>query len=365
MHPKTDPAPAPAESAPAPTPAPRSTPENEHRYDIDLLRLIGSCAVIFTHVSAAFIGEVGNEESNGRSAYWIGHIGDAASSFAVPLFFAIGGWTVVMGAPPRNEARMWQRIRRNGLPLFVWTAAYIAWGRLRDTNDDPASDLALDGVFGSVQPAYHLWFMYAYIPITMLFAFLVLMRSGQRPWGLGIALAVIAGAPSLVSTVGEVTGWTTPTVGWGFGTYSVVYAAVGALILALPNGLPPRYRPWVLAALLLTVAGCVWYDTRIHYVIPNAHPFVALMTLAVLVLVLRLRVPERWRPRLKQVAGAALGAYLVHIFFVEELVRRMISPDMGPADGTVLLVVTASMTIALSYAVSLLWGRFGLRRFLG
>ncbi|MDT0307138.1 acyltransferase [Streptomyces sp. DSM 44917] len=348
-----------------PLPVPRSAPEHERRYDVDLLRLLASCAVIVSHVSASFIAAVDRREENGPSAYWIGHIGDAALAFAVPVFFAIAGWAVLMGAPPRDSSRMWQRVVRNGTPLFVWTGAYLAWAWLRDRNDAPMTDLAVDGIFGSVQPAYHLWFMYAYIPIVMALGFVVLMRGNQRPWSLGVALLVLAGLPHLLATAGEITGWNPPPVGWGFGTYSVIYAIGGALVLAHPRRMPPLVLRLAGPVFVLSVAGIVWWDTQVHYVIPNAHPFVALSTLSLLVLVARVRVPERWRPALARYANAAMGAYMVHILFVEELVTRAISEDAGAFVTLGTLLSMGALTVVLAYAASLAWGKLGLRRWLG
>ncbi|UCM88966.1 acyltransferase [Streptomyces marincola] len=346
-------------------PAPRSEPKLEHRFDIDLMRLICSCAVILGHVAGAFILAVDREESNGPAAYWVGHIADGANAFAVPMFFAMAGWAVLMGAPPRDSARMWTRIIRNGTPLFVWTALYLAWAYLRDRNTDPMSDMAVEAVFGSVRPAYHLWFLYSYIPIIMALGFVVLIRAGRRPWGLGIALLVIAGLPHLLATVGEFTGWSPPPVGWSFGTYSVVYAIGGALLFAHPKRLSRRALWLVAAVMVAAMAGCVWWDTQVHYVIPNAHPFVAVLTLCLLALVSRMHIKESWRPRLTKLSAAAMGAYMVHVFFVEELVKRWVSADSGAVEASAMLVAMVAMTIALSYGASLLWGKLGARRWLG
>ncbi|MDT0445309.1 acyltransferase [Streptomyces johnsoniae] len=348
-----------------PVPAPRSTPKNEHRFDIDLMRLICSCAVILGHVAGAFILAVDMDESNGAASYWAGHIADGANQFAVPMFFAMAGWAVLMGAPPKDSARMWTRIIRNGTPLFVWTGLYLVWAYLRDRNDEPMTNLAVDSVFGSVQPAYHLWFLYAYIPIIMALGFVVLIRAGHRPWGLGAALLVIAGLPHLLSTVSEFTGWSPPPVGWSFGTYSVVYAIGGALLFALPQRLSKRNRGLVALLMVAAMAGCIWWDTQVHYVIANAHPFVAILTLSLLLLVSRMHIPESWRPRLTRLSSAAMGAYMVHVFFVEELVKRWVSADSGAVEAAAMLVAMVAMTTVLSYAASLLWGRLGLRRWLG
>ncbi|MER7488542.1 acyltransferase [Streptomyces sp. NPDC126497] len=339
-------------------------PAREHRFDIDLMRLICSATIMLGHVGAQFIRSTGNDPENGAGTYWAGHIAEAVNPFAVPLYFAIAGWAVLVGAPPRDGARMWQRVVRNTVPLFAWTAVYLVWAWLRNRNDRPMAELAEHSLFGSVQPAYHLWFMYTYIPIIMLLAFAMLIKAGKRPYGLGAALLGIAVLPSVLTTTAEVTGREMAPVAWGFGTYSLVYAVGGALLFALPAGVV-RTRWPLYAALPLTVAGALWYNTQVHYVLPNAHLFVAAMSICVLLLISRVRVPERFRPLLRRLADAALGAYMVHVLFVEEIVTPLVSPDLsGPVAGLLLVGLVAAV-MALSFATSLLWGRLNLRRLLG
>ncbi|WP_461030652.1 acyltransferase, partial [Streptomyces sparsus] len=354
---------APVASGPPPVTGPAAA-RREHRYDVDLMRLICSCAVMLGHVGAVFIGAVDRSESAGPGVYWVGHLADSANEFAVPMYFAMAGWAVLVGAPPRDGAQIWQRIVRNAVPLFLWTGAYLAWARLRSRTDGPVSELAVDALFGSVRPAYHLWFMYAYIPIIAVLALAVLVRAGQRPWGLAAALLGVACAPSALTTLGTLTGWETPDVGWGFGTYSLVYAVVGAMLFALP-GLSAGRRRLLALPLLGAFAGCLWYNTQVQYVIPNAHLFVAAMTGCVLLAVSRVRVPPRARPAVSRLAGAALGAYMVHVFFVEELVRPLVPAGLSGPAAAQRLVVLLGLTVVLSYAASLLWGRLRLRRWLG
>lgn len=341
-----------------------STDVREHRYDIDLMRLLCSGTVMLGHVGSQFIRSTGNDASSGAGSYWAGHVAEAINPFAVPMYFAIAGWAVLVGAPPKDSARMWQRIVRNTVPLFAWTGIYLVWAWLRNRNDRPMAELAVNSLFGSVEPAYHLWFMYNYIPIIALLAFAMLIKAGKRPWGLGAVLLGIAVLPSVLSTASQFTDRELPTVAWGFSTFSMVYAVGGAMLFALPAGAVRWRRP--LAVLLpVTMAACLWYNTQVHYVIPNAHLFVAAMSVCVLLLVSRIHIPERFRPRLKQLAGAALGAYMVHVLFVEELVHRLVSPDLGGWVAGLTLVGLVATVMALSFSASLLWGRLNLRRLLG
>lgn len=345
-------------------PSAETKPPREHRYDVDLMRLLCSATIMLGHVGAQFIDSTGNDAAGGAGSYWAGHVAEAINPFAVPMYFAIAGWAVLAGAPPRDGARMWQRVVRNTVPLFAWTAIYLLWAWLRDRNERPMTELATNSLFGSVEPAYHLWFMYNYIPIIVLLAFAMLIKAGQRPWRLGIALLFIAVLPSVMTTITEVTGREMPTVAWGFGTYSLVYAVGGALLFALPAG-TVRWRGPLLVLLPATMAGCLWYNTQIHYVIPNAHLFVAVMAVCVLLLISRIRIPEKRRPLLQKLAGAALGAYMVHVLFVEELVGPLVSPDLSGLEAGLLLSTLVFAVMALSFATSLLWGRLNLRRWLG
>ncbi|MFE6284940.1 acyltransferase [Streptomyces sp. NPDC057877] len=345
-------------------PAGKSAGAREHRFDVDLMRLLCSATVMLGHVGAQFITSTGNDAANGSGSYWAGHVAEAVNPFAVPMYFAIAGWAVLVGAPPKDGARMWKRFVRNMVPLFAWTAIYLVWAWLRDRNDEPMTELAVDSLFGSVQPAYHLWFMYNYIPIILFLAFAMLIKAGQRPWRLGVVLLGIAVLPSVLNTYAEVSGREMPSVAWGFGTYSLVYAVGGALLFSLPAG-TVRWRWPLLALLPLTMAGCLWYNTQVHYVIPNAHLFVAAMSICVLLLISRIRVPEKRRPLLQKLAGAALGAYMVHVLFVEELVRPLVEPDLGGPAAGLLLVGLLLVVVTLSFATSLLWGRLNLRRLLG
>ncbi len=82
-------------------------------------------------------------------------------------------------------------------------------------------------------------------------------------------------------------------------------------------------------------------------------------------MVTRVRVPERWRPTLSKLAGASLGAYMVHVMVISAIVEPLVSPDLSGAVAGPLFVVLLAATVAVSFGASLLWGRLGLRKYLG
>ncbi|MFB8027090.1 MULTISPECIES: acyltransferase [unclassified Streptomyces] len=356
-------------SAHAPQPAPEPSPRREHRYDIDLIRLLCSVGVILCHTGSAFVNTAGRESANGPGTYWAGLVADSAGRFAVPLFFAMAGWVVLAGAPVRDGRQLWQRIVRIVVPLAVWSALYIAWGRLRGTNDAPAGELAFDALFSSIRPAYHLWYLYAYIPVIMLLGFAALMRtgarSGARPWGLGVALLALGAAPTMFGDLSRTTDLELPRFGWGFGPYQLIYAALGALILVLPVVSSGRRRLWWLLPAAAALAAIVAYQHEVHYTIPYASVLVAVLSAAVLISLHRLHVPERLRPALTRLSGASFGAYMVHVLVLGVLTDVLVDRDLGlPVAAALVLGVTAATT-ALSFGAALLWTRLGLTRLLG
>lgn len=344
-------------------PAPARPPG--HRYDVDVIRLLCACGVILGHTGSEFINAVGRQEANGAAAYWAGMTADAISRFAVPMYFAIAGWAVLVGAPPRDGRRLAQRMVRIVVPMGVWTVVYLLWGKLRETNEDPLRDLAVDAAFATVRPAYHLWYLYAYVPVVLLLGFVVLLRAGRRPWWLGAVLLGFALGPGLLADAGRATGWGTPSFGWGFGVYSIVYAAGGALLFSLRPRSGRGTRALWLGVATAATAGVLVYQTQVSYVIPNAHVLVAAFTGAVLLTLTRVRVPERWRPRLKRVAGAAFGAYLVHLMVIRTLAEPVVSADLGGVEAVALTAGIWAASVVLSFGAALLWQRLGLRRLLG
>ncbi|OCC09478.1 acyltransferase [Streptomyces sp. PTY087I2] len=361
----------PSPSAPASLPAPvptvpeASLPVREHRYDIDVIRLLCSVGVIVSHAGATFLDAAGRKASGGAPAYWTGLFADSLGRFAVPTFFAIAGWAALVGAPPKDGARLRQRMVRLLVPLAVWTALYLLWGRWRGTNDGPIGDLALDSLFASVRPAYHIWYLYAYIPLIMALALIPMMRAGKRPWGVAAVLLAVAAAPTLAGDLSRVTDWDVPRFGWSFGAYQVIYAVLGALLIAAPAGAFGRRRlPWLLLAAGSLVA-VIAYQHRIHYVIPNASLAIALLTGGFVLSLHRVRLPDRFRPVVSRLVDATFGVYLVHVMFEDVVAGRLVRADVGwPATVALFLVVSAAITV-LSFAAVLLWRRIGLARLLG
>ncbi|QIQ03326.1 acyltransferase [Streptomyces liangshanensis] len=354
-----------------PVPAPVTTPAvprvREHRYDIDLIRVLASVGVIVCHAAGELMTAVGRSPAGGSPVYWTAVVADGLSRCAVPLFFAMAGWVVLSGAPPRDGAQVRTRLTRILVPMAVWTAAYLLWGWVRDTNPDPTRSLALDALFGTVRPAFHLWYLYTYAPVILLLSTVVLIRAGKRPWGPGVALLALALAPTLRTDANKLLDLQLPSFTWTFTLYQVVYAVAGALLLTVPRSVTTGRRRRLL---WLAAAGCAWAavvaeEHYVHFPSPYASPFVALLVGALLMAFNGLTVPERLRPLLTRLGGAAFGAYLVHLFFLQALAPHLVTARAGWLHAPALLAALTVATVGLSFVASLLWERLRLRRWLG
>ncbi|XTP05526.1 acyltransferase [Streptomyces albus subsp. chlorinus] len=335
-----------------------------HRYDIDLIRVVCACSVIIGHVGGECVQAVGKDPHNGGAVYWTGLFLDSVTSWAVPLYFAIAGWAVLVGAPPRDGGTLRKRSLRMIVPVGVWSAVYLAWGRWRDTNGGPTSKLALEAVFGTVQPAYHLWYFYAHVPLILILGFVVLLKAGKRPWGVAAALVVVAAGPTAFGDLAELTGWDVPRFGWQTGTYSLVYAVIGALLLSLP-ATRRGHRGWWLAGAVVALAAVLWSQHRIHFVIPNASVLVAALSVCVLMAVNGVRIPERVRPVLVRLTDAGLGAFMFHVLLLKTLSPAFVSADHGWLGAAGAAAALTLLTVLPSFGLSMLWGRLKLRRLLG
>ena len=146
----------------------------ERRYDVDLIRVLATLAVIVLHTSHLVDKVTPGHTSSG---HYIALVADAAGRFAVPAFFALAGWAVLVASPPRNGATVGRRLVRIVVPMAVWTAGYIAFVHLNGWYaSTPPKTFAINAIFGQILPAYHLWYLYAYIPLILLLSIAALLR---------------------------------------------------------------------------------------------------------------------------------------------------------------------------------------------
>lgn len=340
-----------------------AAPQSSHRSDVDLMRLAACVTVMLGHAGGTLIRRTRDSEVE-STATTIGHLAEAVNPWAVPLFFAIAGWAVLYGAPPKRERTMLRRITRHLVPLAVWTAIYLLAYNLMDTDAVDVRRQAIQSIFESDRPSYHLWYLYSYIPLITVFGALVLFWKGQRPWKL-TAIGLFFASAGVMSQWGqkifdlELGSWS-----WGFSTYGAAYFVFGGFLVHSARTFSvPRW----LVILVFGAAACgvYYWETEIHYPIQNANPLTFILASCVVLMCGTITVSERTAQRLKKIASASFGAFLVHIFFIDFVFERLFPLNMGWAPTAALFAVSWVSIIVVSFTCSLAWGKLKLRRVLG
>jgi surface polysaccharide O-acyltransferase-like enzyme len=344
----------------AASPPASGRPRAERRYDVDLIRILATLAVILLHTS-----HLVDKVTPGRtsSGHYITLFADAAGRFAVPAFFAMAGWAVLVAAPPRDGTTVRRRLARILVPMAVWTAGYIAFVHLNGWYaGTPPKTFAVNAAFGQILPAYHLWYLYAYVPLILLLSLAALLRAGLRPIVPAIALLVIGVAAAAMPAISALTGWEPPRFDWLPEFYQLAYAVGGAVLLALPR-IRMRWIWWLVA--LGGVIGTMVWEQKVEQPAPYGIPVIGLLTLGLLAALSRVRIPERWRPAVVRLSEASFGVYLVHLMILQALTSRFLAPRVDGMAAAATMVAFTAVTAAAAYALSLAWGKLRWRRVLG
>jgi surface polysaccharide O-acyltransferase-like enzyme len=332
----------------------------ERRYDVDLIRILATLAVIVLHTS-----HLVDKVTPGRtsSGHYITLVADAAGRFAVPAFFAMAGWAVLVASPPRDGATVGRRLVRILVPMAVWTAGYIAFVNLNGWYAGTApKTFAVDAAFGQILPAYHLWYLYAYVPLILLLSIAALLRAGVRPIVPAAAVLVVGVAAGSGPAISHLTGWDLPRFDWVPEFYQLAYAVGGAVLLALPR-IRMRWIWWLLA--LAGLAGTMVWEQRIVQPAPYGVPVIGLLTLGLLAGLSRVRIPVQWRRSVVRLSEASFGVYLVHLMILQTLTSQFLPTAVDGTRALVTMIAFSVATAVAAYAISLAWGRLNLRRLLG
>nr|WP_026123102.1 acyltransferase family protein [Nocardiopsis chromatogenes] len=328
---------------------------------MDLARVAAMAAVVVIHAYSPLVTEV--YTGQGSTSWWTSTALDAALRWCVPVFVMISG-ALLLG--PRDETapafyrKRWARI---GVPLVVWTVAYLAWDMWR-------TGLTLSGAVqqaASGQPGIHLYFLYV---IAGLYVFTPFLRTlagaasrGALYWFAGAALAFGAAdqALGLIDGVGGTTAAARflPFVG---------YYVLGWLLFHAPTG--PRVLRIGLTLLITgSAAGAVGagalaelageWGAGADYAFDFLSPAVIAASVGAFLVLreagLRLASSERRTAALvsrtvRRAAAPSFGVYLVHVMVLFSLRDLFGMPAAGPwsvmaAAGYAVVVTAVSLAL--------------------
>ncbi len=336
--------------------------EDRRRYDIELLRIVASVAVIVLH-TAGLLFPVETKNPLGGAAHWVALSGDTLGRFAVPAFFAISGWAVLVASPPKSGSILMRRVVRVIVPMAVWTIVYLLWSLVLPATDPTLTgQLGINALFGSVQPAFHMWYLYGYIPLIILLGCVQLAVSGRSLRLAGVVLLFFAVLPTIATPVLVLTGVVLPRAQWGPAFYQIAYAVGGAVLLARPL----RLRLVVLIPLhVLAFVAVLWWEHTILAPAPYGTVAVTVYTATSILLITRIRVPLRVRAFVRRLADASFGVYLVHILLLQAVLTWWADPHVAHPYPGLWLAAVAGTVVVVSFVLSLAWGRVGWRKILG
>ncbi|WP_211716062.1 acyltransferase [Nocardiopsis sp. MG754419] len=215
---------------------------------MEFARVAAMAAVIVVHAYSPFVSTTYTDI--GGYDWWTAHVLDSGLRWCVAVFVMISGALLLR---PRDEPvadfyrKRWAKI---GVPLFVWTAAYLIWMQWRDGIS--LTEALTQAATGS--PSIHLYFLYVIAGLYLFTPFLrtvVAHTSRNGLWwfaGVALAVGVVDQLLSLMDGVGGVTAVTrfVPFLG---------YYLLGRLLFTVEPG--PRVTRFGLAAFILGVAGTI------------------------------------------------------------------------------------------------------------
>jgi len=145
--------------------------QSDHLPYLDVLRIIGTIAVVLIHVCSPLVVAYGTVSA---ASWWTGHVLDSLSRWAVPVFVMISG-AVLLDSKKTSTAVLSQeelthfftkRFWRLAVPLFVWTL-FFAWYYHVFRGDPLSLDFSLRRIVFD-QPYEHLYFLWLLLELAVI-----------------------------------------------------------------------------------------------------------------------------------------------------------------------------------------------------
>ncbi|GHC70456.1 membrane protein [Nocardiopsis terrae] len=325
---------------------------------MEFARVAAMVAVILVHAYSPLVSTL--QAELGGPTWWTANVVDAAVRWCVAVFVMISGALLLR---PREESagdfyrKRWARI---GVPLLVWSAAYLLWHYWREGID--AAQAAAQAASGS--PSIHLYFLYVIAGLYLFTPFLrtvVAHTSRTGLWWLtGVAFAVGV-ADQLLSLVEGAGGASAVTRFLPF----LGYYLLGWLLLTTDTG--PRATRYGAVALVLGVAGTAagagtaahmageWGPGGTYFygflsppmILAGAGAYLVLRTAGTRLAMAQSPAAAATRRAVRVASGLSLGVYLVHV-----MVLYTLRDLWGVPDGFLALFAAAGYAVATA-AISL------------
>lgn len=302
-------------------------PSSQRDVRLDLLRILGSFAVVTVHVSAGAVGTV----DTSSLSWWLANFSNGGSRWGNAVIMMVGG-AILLGrasehAPLQFALGRFARL----LPAVLFWSAFFLLFRAWTEGLPPVGEIAIELMRG--MPYYHLWFLYMMLGMYLAIPLLrPILNSPNRSLHYYL-LALCAGltmAEGLARIVLDMSHASFPGL---FPIYLVYF--VGGYLLYRDR---PPISPLVLTVTIVLSFSLVAIGVAALYPVigepvfklmyTNRGPLVIIGTFALFLLVLRILPDESqssapWhRHGGAMLARVTLGIYALHPFWIVMLARE-------------------------------------------
>lgn len=346
---------------------------NRHVY-LDVLRIIATFSVIFTHTSTKgfFLFSCYSSHS---FHFWLYMSLTVLSRYSVPLFFMISG-TLLLGRTDESIGKLWKdRILKILCSLFFFSVFYYIDDMIKAGQQCQWNEFLIKLYTGKTK--YHLWYLYSYIAYLICLPFLRSMSKGLNAvlfrYLVVIVVVILGIIPVLQYLLGQdsvtISGQIIP--GWLGNTY-ILYPCLGYYLGNDNNSEKPIISiptAWV-ASFIGVAISCylTYYKAQITGVLEQSQSqvffdsFVVFECIAIFISVKKAiskcRLPVWVIKVIYTVGKSTFGVYLIHAFVIGlpvmgKLLNTLLSLGMNDMLAVLLycmivLIVGSALTIIVS-----------------
>lgn len=335
----------------SPVPAAKAVPTTAWQW-VDNTRVIAAFAVVMLHVTAGLV----ENAPLGGTAWWMGNALDALVRWCVPVFVMISGFLLLntkKNQAPESLATFYRkRASRILVPLLFWSLFYLVWTALRwQVLGQPMRVGALFEQWAKGMPYYHMWYLHMILGLYLFAPFikrLLSILSTNEQIFLCVVLFVLSALTTLIRYAFDLPNslfflWFLYYLGYFIaghllGRLSVKISNLALWAVLIFTIIEVAVGCYYLATLQNLALGFYFYDYTSIAVIP--------MSLAIFVLLQRMRLPASlaaWMPRL---AAVSMGIYLLHPAILDVLSFVGLKWDILPALISVPLISLIAFVLA-------------------
>jgi len=326
---------------------------------LDLIRVVSIFMVVLIHASSPVLNAAGELT---LSNWMAGNVYNAIARACVPLFFMVSGY-LLLGKQETISAFYIGRIKKVIVPFLIWSAIYLIWqnGYANYTFFNALKAIVLVIITG---PAYyHLWFLYALLPIYLFVPLLrVFVHSADEQTLWYFAFIWFAFGP-LLDFVEQLLGFEL-AIKLGFFTEYIGYFFLGYVLgrLKFPRWITTLSVFVFIASVIFTIyktftASAAIGDYQDFYLV-YLRLNIVLMSLSAFIWLKALGEKMGTHPEtisvllIRRLAGASFGIYLIHAMMLSFIRRGAFGFEFSALSGPA--VFTTPLVTILAFVVS--WG---------